>query len=284
MKLDNVGDEELLQVRQLLYEQTGLSFEGSQWTFFKRRILKKIEESKFQSVRDYISYLKFDRRALEELKDLYNLLTVNETYFFRETPQLNALTDTILPEILGKKRSLSPRSVRIWSAASSNGSEIYTIALLLKEKGLINPENSFSLQGSDINTEVITRARQGLYNDADLRNTQEPLKSRYFKKQENGYQLCDDIRRMATFNIINLFLPQQTGTMRGMDIIFCRNVLIYFDLESKKKVTKHLYDSLVPGGYLFLGMTDTLFKVSNLFLLKPLKGVMVYQKPEGGKE
>ncbi len=89
---------------------------------------------------------------------------------------------------------------------------------------------------------------------------------------------------MATFNIINLFLPQQTGTMRGMDIIFCRNVLIYFDLESKKKVTKHLYDSLVPGGYLFLGMTDTLFKVSNLFLLKPLKGVMVYQKPEGGKE
>jgi chemotaxis protein methyltransferase CheR len=286
MKLTNVSENELMLIRTYLYEQTGLAFVGSQWHFFKKRIIKRIEESKFSSIREYISFLKFDPRGKQELKDLYNLLTVNETYFFREKPQLEALINTVLPEMIDIKQNekmTNMKSIRLWSAASSNGSEPYSIAILLKEKGLLNKGITFNIYGTDINTDVINTAREGLFSEPDLRNTPPELKEKYFTKKGNFYEINEEIKRMVSFSIVNLFSKTQTATLKNMDIIFCRNVLIYFDIESKKIVAKNLYDNLVPNGYLFLGMSDTLFKVTNLFLLKPLKGVMVYRKPGGGK-
>ncbi len=283
MKLDSIQEEDLLLIKKILYEQTGLAFEGSQWHFFKKRIIKRIEESKFKSVKEYFNFLKFDPRGKQELKDLYNLLTVNETYFFREFPQIKALIEVVIPELIEKKKNSISKNIRIWSAACSNGSEPYTIAIMLKEKGYV-PSGSvkFQIYGSDINTEVLNQARQGLFSEPDLRNTPSDIKEKYFTKRGSFYEIDPDIKRMVTFSQVNLFNSSQVLTLRNMDVIFCRNVLIYFDMESKRKVAKNLYDSLVPGGYLFLGMSDTLFKVTNLFLLKPLKGVMVYQKPEGG--
>ncbi len=286
MKLSNVSENELMLIRTYLYEQTGLAFIGSQWHFFKKRIIKRIEESKFSSIREYISFLKFDPRGKQELKDLFNLLTVNETYFFREKPQLEALVNVVLPEMIEEKQKQpmsNMKSIKIWSAASSNGSEPYSIAILLKERGLLKKGVNFIITGTDINTDVINIAREGLFSEPDLRNTPPDIKSKYFTKKGNFYEINEEIKKMVNFSVVNLFSKTQTSTLKNIDIIFCRNVLIYFDLESKKIVAKNLYDSLVPNGYLFLGMSDTLFKVTNLFLLKPLKGVMVYRKPGGGK-
>ncbi len=286
MKLSNVSENELMLIRTYLYEQTGLAFIGSQWHFFKKRIIKRIEESKFSSIREYISFLKFDPRGKQELKDLFNLLTVNETYFFREKPQLEALVNVVLPEMIEEKQKQpmsNMKSIKIWSAASSNGSEPYSIAILLKERGLLKKGVNFIITGTDINTDVINIAREGLFSEPDLRNTPPDIKSKYFTKKGNFYEINEEIKKMVNFSVVNLFSKTQTSTLKNIDIIFCRNVLIYFDLESKKIVAKNLYDSLIPNGYLFLGMSDTLFKVTNLFLLKPLKGVMVYRKPGGGK-
>ncbi len=282
MKIEQIKEDELLIVKKLLYEQTGLAFEGSQWNFFKKRIIKRLEESKFNSLKEYISFLKFDRRGKEELKELYNLLTVNETYFFREMPQLKALVEVVIPELLEKKKKEIVKSIKIWSAACSNGSEPYSIAIMLKEYGLTDKGVKISIYGTDINSEVINTARSGIFSEPDLRNTPENYKKKYFTKKGSFYELNDEIKRMVTFSVVNLFSKSQTSTLKNIDVIFCRNVLIYFNLESKKIVANNLYDSLNPGGYLFLGMSDTLFKVTNLFLLKPLKGVMVYRKPEGG--
>ncbi len=282
MKIDQIKEDELLLIRKLLYEQTGLAFEGSQWNFFKKRIIKRLEESKFNSLREYISFLKFDRRGKEELKELYNLLTVNETYFFREMPQLKALVEVVIPELFERKSKEIIKSIRIWSAACSNGAEPYSIAIMLKEHGFTDKGVKINIYGTDINSEVINTARSGIFSEPDLRNTPETYKKKYFTKKGSFYELNSEIKRMVTFSVVNLFSKTQTSTLKNIDIIFCRNVLIYFDLESKKIVANNLYNSLNPGGYLFLGMSDTLFKVTNLFLLKPLKGVMVYRKPEGG--
>ncbi len=282
MRVEQIKEDELLLIKKLLYEQTGLAFEESQWNFFKKRIIKRLEESKFNSFKEYLSFLKFDRRGKDELKDLYNLLTVNETYFFREMPQLKALVDIVIPEILERKKNEILKSIRIWSAACSNGAEPYSLAIMLKEHGFTDKEVKINIYGTDINTEVINTARSGIFSEPDLRNTPEDLKKKYFVKKGSFYELSSEIKKMVTFSVVNLFSKTQTFTIKNIDIIFCRNVLIYFNLKSKKIVASNLYNSLNPGGYLFLGMSDTLFKVTNLFLLKPLKGVMVYRKPEGG--
>ncbi len=268
-------DSQLL--RDYIYQVSGITFSGSQESLFEKRILRRIDAIGVSSPKEYYQYLKFDLKKGEELDALLNELTVNETYFFRETPQIELFKDGILPEI--KERYAAKKRFTLWSAACSTGCEPYSLAMLVEESGFFDSSWKIQVIGTDINTEVLSLARRGVYSESMFRSTPAAMKEKYFTKAHGGYSIDEKIRRMVRFSHVNLYSEQQTKAIGGAAVIFCRNVLIYFDLESKKKVAENLYKVLDPGGYLFVGQSETLFKVTTLFQIKPMGGVLLYSKP-----
>jgi chemotaxis protein methyltransferase CheR len=212
-----------------------------------------------------------------------DILTTNETYFFREGFQLKAFTDEILPELKVLKER--ERTLRIWSAGCSTGEEPYTIAMLLLELNCF-PGWRIEIVGSDISQRVVQVARKGIYTKSSFRSTDERYLKRFFTETPEGYRICDQVRELVTISHMNLFDANRLALLGKMDIIFCRNVIIYFDLASKKRVIESFHHMLREGGYLLLGHSESLMNISTAFALRHLKNDMVYQKaaarPSGG--
>ena len=239
---------------------------------------RRLEQRQLKTFEEYYHFLRYDRKREEELAVLIDNLTTNETYFFRESPQLRAFSEEILPEL---RRSLADRkTLRIWSAGCSTGEEPYTIAILLLESGDWWRDWQVEILGSDINQRVLHTARKGVYKKGAHRVTSPEMLAKYFVEEEKGnYRIIDRVRELVSFSSLNLLDPYKTGLISNMDIIFCRNVIIYFDKEAKKKVIASFYDKLREGGYLLLGHSESLINISNAFALRTLKNDMVYQKP-----
>ena len=266
-------------VTDLIYEKAGITFTGSQAPLFEKRALKRMDALELTSMREYYHYLKYDAKRESELTELLNELTVNETYFFREKPQLEVFAKEILP-YLKEKNKLTKR-IKIWSAGSSTGCEVYSLAIIVKESGLFDTSWRIMFHGSDINTEVLNYARDGVYTESAFRIIDPAIQKKYFTETgEKTFTISSEIKKMVNFSHINLFNERQMKTMVGFDVIFCRNVLIYFDIESRKTVANSFNNSLHPGSYFFLGQSESLFKVTTLFQLKPMQGVLLYYKPE----
>jgi chemotaxis protein methyltransferase CheR len=211
--------------------------------------------------------------------DIMSIITTNETYFFRESFQLKAFTDEIIPEIVEAKKKKCDRSLRIWSAGCSTGEEPYSIAMLLIESGLVKGWR-VEIIGTDISHRVLQQARKGVYGKSSFRATDAAYVESYFEEQDGGYRISDTVREFVTISQLNLFDHNRLALLGRMDVIFCRNVIIYFDQTAKQKVVEAFCQSLYPGGFLLLGHSESLMNISTLFSLRHLKNDMVYQKPQ----
>jgi chemotaxis protein methyltransferase CheR len=270
-----LSEEEFRLIRDLIYNHCGLYFDSESKYLLDRRLLPRLAQHNLAGFREYYQFLKYDRNKDNELADILDILTTNETYFFRESFQLDAFTDEILPELkILKQRD---RTLRIWSAGCSTGEEPYTIAMLMLELDCFRGWR-IEIVGSDISQRVVQIARKGVYGKSSFRATDERYLKRFFEETAGGYRICDEVRELVTVSQMNLFDADRLALLGKMDVIFCRNVIIYFDQLSKKRVIESFYNTLRSGGFLLLGHSESLMNVSTAFALRHLKNDMVYQK------
>jgi chemotaxis protein methyltransferase CheR len=271
-------DDVFRLLRDFIHGYCGIFFDDGSKFLLERRLSRRLEQHRLKTFEEYYHYLRYDRKREEELTILVDNLTTNETYFFRESPQLRAFSEEILPEL---RETLADRKVlRIWSAGCSTGEEPYTIAMLLLESGDWWRDWQVEILGSDINQRVLHTARKGVYKKNAHRVTSPEMLAKYFIEEDKGdFRIVDKVKELVSFSSLNLFDPFKTGLISNMDIIFCRNVIIYFDKEAKKQVIESFYNKLREGGYLLLGHSESLINISNAFVLRTLRNDMVYQKP-----
>ncbi len=271
-------DDTFRLLRDFIHDYCGIFFDDGSKFLLERRLSRRLVQHRLKNFEEYYHFLRYDRKREEELTVLIDNLTTNETYFFRESPQLKAFSEEILPEL---RETLAERkTLRIWSAGCSTGEEPYTIAMLLLESGDWWRDWQVDILGSDINQRVLHTARKGVYKKNAHRATSEEMLKKYFIEEEKGdYRIIDKVKEHVSFSSLNLLDPHKTSLINNMDVIFCRNVIIYFDKEAKKKVVETFHQKLREGGYLLLGHSESLINISNAFALRTLKNDMVYQKP-----
>jgi len=263
-------------VRDIIKDYCGLYFDDASRYLLEKRLSRRIRNHHLNDFRDYYRFIRYDTRAEEELSAIMDILTVNETYFFREQNQLKAFSEEILEELQVANRGR--RTLRIWSAGCSTGEEPYTIAMLLQEKNVFSGWD-IEIHGSDINQRVLQTARRGVYRKNSFRTTEPYFLKKYFVEEDSSYRISDAVKKFVNFNYLNLLDPCKAKFLGKMDVVFCRNVLIYFDNASRRRVIENFYDRLVDGGYLLLGHAESLMNISTAFTLKHFKHDMVYQKP-----
>ena len=271
----DLPDDVFRQLRDQIYKRTGMYFNDASKYLLQKRLSPRARELNFESFQKYFYFLQYDPRADAEFDHIYDLVTTNETYFFREPAQLTAFIDEIIPDILAKK---SMKKVRIWSAGCSSGEEPYSIAMLLSESGYYQ-NATFEIFASDINQQVLAKARKGQYRESAFRATTPELRERYFNREADAsWRIKDEVRNRVQFGRLNLYDEARVSLLGNLDIVFCRNVIIYFDDASKKVVVNNFYNRLVESGYLLLGHSESLISLSTQFKLRHLKNDMVYQK------
>ncbi len=260
------------QFCELIYEKTGIFIPESKKYLVENRLVKVIQERNLKGYDEYLYLLRYNTNGTEYGR-LYDAITTNETYFFREPQQFDALIDRIVPRVVEQKKSLN--DIRIWSAACSSGEEPYTAAMLMREK---RPTVRAEILASDISNGVLASARKGVFSSYSVRNVHQYYLTKYFRKQGEDFALDRQVMDSVRFMNLNLMDEGKLPELRGLDVIFCRNVLIYFDEKAKKKAVSLLYDSLRPGGFLFIGSSESLHNVTRAFRPVTLDKVVVYEK------
>lgn len=272
-----ITESEFLRFRDFFYRKSGIHFEESKRYFVDKRILQRIKDTGHDGFRDYFTFIRF-QASCEELQQLTNLLTVNETYFFREEYQFKCMVESVLPEIVKNKRGSD--SIRIWSVPSSTGEEPFSIALYLLEYWKDLEHVDVEIAASDIDTQVLEKARRGLFSERSVQNLPPEMLRTYFKPAAGKtYQLVDDVREAVSFSTVNLTDPTKTKGFKGYDLIFCRNLLIYFDNASRRQAAEAMFDALNPGGFVFLGHSESMSRISSLFSVRKFPSAIAYQKP-----
>jgi len=273
-----ISEEDFRKFREFFYRKTGIQFDDNKRYFVDKRLVDRIEATSSDTFRSYFTMLRFQVTG-EELQALTNAMTVNETYFFREDYQFKCLVDSMLPEIT--KRKKSGDTLRVWSIPSSSGEEPYSIALSLMEYWPGIADWDVELISSDIDTDVLHRARAGLYSQRSVQHVPKDLLQRHFKKTADGnWQISDDLRSTVEFTRVNLTDANDIRPYRGFDVIFCRNLLIYFDDLSRQKAAEVFFDALNPGGFVCLGHSESMSRITSLFKVRKFPQAIVYQKPE----
>ena len=271
-----LSDHTYRQLADLIYAASGLRFEMSSKFMISRRLAARLDYLELDSFEKYLSYLMYHPNRETELDSLFDLVTTHETYFFREDRQLKAFSDEILPQLLESRKQF--QTLRVWSAGCSSGEEPYTVAILCRQIRALRDWN-VDIFASDISQTMVHTARRGIYSESSFRNTKEEIRKQYFEEAENGrFRIKDEIRQMVTFMKLNLVDEKKVGIFGEMDVIFCRNVIIYFDTEAKKKVVESFYHKLRKEGFLLLGHSESLLNLSTRFKLKHFKNDLVYQK------
>ena len=273
-----ITDDDFLKFREFFYRKTGIHFEASKRYFVDKRLIERIEVTGYNNFRNYFTFMRFQPSG-EEIQALTNAMTVNETYFFREEYQFKCLVESMLGEVLKYKKRGD--TIRIWSIPSSSGEEPYSIALYLSEYWPEIANWDVELISSDIDTQILNKAREGKYSQRSVQNLPPALLKKYFKKTANGdFQICEELRGAVEFTRVNLSDPVDTRGYRKFDVIFCRNLLIYFDDLSRKQAAEVIYEALNPGGFICLGHSESMSRITSLFKVRKFRDAIVYQKPE----
>ena len=275
----SMSDDEFKLLRDCIYGHCGIFFDYDSKYILEKRLSHRLTDLNIPTFYDYYHYLKYNRNKEQELMDIMDVLTTNETYFFRELFQLKAFTDEIIPELIKSKTAKRNRSLRIWSAGCSTGEEPYTIAMLLSTIPELNGWN-IEIIGTDISQKVLQHARRGVYGKSSFRATEERDLQRFFHKNEDGYKVNDAIKELVTISHLNLFDTSRLTMLGKVDLIFCRNVIIYFDSAAKKRVIESFHAALYDGGFLLLGHSESLMNITTLFTLRHFKNDMIYQRPD----
>jgi chemotaxis protein methyltransferase CheR len=226
--------------------------------------------------------LRFDDGGGIELQQLINTMTVNETYFYREEYQFRCLIRSILPEVIANRDGSSEQTLRIWSLPCSTGEEPYSIALQLIENWREVDKHQVEIVASDIDTRVLAQARAGIYDERALQHLPAMVRQRYFREVGvESWQIINDLRDSVDFTSVNLSDRQDMRRHQGrFDVIFCRNLLIYFDDASRRVAAEALFDALIPGGFLCLGHSESMSRISALLTVRKFPDAIVYQKPK----
>jgi len=266
-------------IRKYIYDSTGIYFQDNKKYLLESRLQRRINFLGLKNYEEYFSHLKNGAGSTEEKRYFYEAITINETFFFRNQPQLDALASQIFPQIIANKSSINKNKIRVWSAASSSGEEAYSVAMVFQD--LVKPKfPSIDLEivGTDISASIVEIANQGIYKEYSIRNSPPYYLKKYFKVNNGTYEVVPEIKKMATFKVMNLYDDFMMKTMLNFDVVICANVLIYFDTASKIKVVSHLYNALNRGGYLFIGYSETLQGISRAFNLVSFPKTVGYKK------
>ncbi|KUJ95717.1 MAG: Chemotaxis protein methyltransferase [Desulfonauticus sp. 38_4375] len=275
-----ITDEEFSQLRDFIYAQTGIYIGDNRKYLLENRLANRLRDLNLKTFGEYYYFLRYDPSRKDELNRLFDVITTNETSFFRNPPQLKVFQDIILKEIIAAKISKGDKSLHFWSAGCSTGEEPYTLSIILHEV-LKQEIDSWKIKitANDLSASVLKSAKRGIYTPYALRTTPPNIINRYFKEIGNEkYQILPQVAKYVEFVQLNLSDKFQVKRIPKSDVVFCRNVIIYFSEEVKKNVISYFYDNLQPGGYLFLGHSESLHNLSRSF--KPIHhpGSIVYKK------
>lgn len=247
-------DEEFRLFRNLIYGEAGIFLKENRKDFLENRLVKRMEETEITSPFRYYKYVCENKGT--ELLILLDILTVNETSFYRNKPQMDLFRNVVLTELIKRKGQDFQKSLRIWSAGCSTGEEPYTIAMLVRDAIAFEKSWDIRIYASDLSLTALQAAKKGEYEADKVNATLDDIFIyRYFEKNNSHYRVRNDIRDMVIFDYHNL---KNDNGLKGLDVIFCRNVMIYFDGEEQKRLVNKFYDSLNPGGYLFIGHAESL--------------------------
>jgi chemotaxis protein methyltransferase CheR len=273
-----MGQEEFVMIRDFIHEKSGIFFSENKMYLVKSRLIKRMAELGIKAYRDYFYHVKYDA-SMKEFRQLMNLITTNETSFYRNEPQLLSFSDEVLSLILEQKQNnQGSKSFKIWSAGCSTGEEPYTLAMIILEKFTSLADWNVEIIANDISEQVLHKARQGEYNGITLRNVTPGRLNQFFTKVGEVYRVNPEVKALVKFSHMNLNDPRMVSIHANFDVIFCRNVMIYFSDEVKKQLVRGFFNALKPGGYFFIGHSETLHGISKAFKLVYFKNALVYQK------
>ncbi len=271
-------DNQFKEIRDYIYERSGLFFADHKKYLLENRVAKRISTLNLKDYEEYMYLLKYDTNKLEELSSLFDAITTNETYFFRNEPQLKAFRETIIPYLFEKMGGKFIERAKIWSAGCSSGEEPYTLSIIFQEEAFKGRKIPYEILASDISREILDKAKKGVYGSYATRNITNAQLITYFTEEGNDHKVIDIVSRPVSHKIINLSEIHSFPIATKFDVIFCRNVLIYFEAEGKKKVIKKFYDLLNPGGYLLIGHSESLHGISDSFKLVHFERALAYRK------
>ena len=270
--------EEFQKLRDFFYRKTGIFFEDNKRYFVDKRVRERLDATGMD-FRQYFTHVRFQASG-EEFQQLVNLMTVNETYFFREEYQMQCLVNSMIPELIRQKRRFGD-TIRIWSIPTSTGEEPYSLAIYLLEHWKDVNNYDIEIVGSDIDTKVLEAAQKGVFSPRSVQHVSPALMRKYFAPLKNGnVQICEELRGSIDFRQANLNDPVQMRNYFDFDVIFCRNLLIYFDDTSRRQAAETFFDALNPGGFLCLGHSESMSRMSNLFDIRKFPEAIVYQRPQ----
>lgn len=261
------------------HRKTGIHLTSSKRYFVTKRLANRIAASGQDGFRNYFAKLRLDATQ-REFQALVNEMTVNETYFFREEHQFRCLVTSILPEFSARRPG---RPLRIWSTPCSTGEEPYSIAIYLLEHWPGLADHDVTLIASDIDTNVLSAARRGLYSERAFQDLPEAIRARYFDPPRNGIsRISERLLESVEFLKVNLIAPPLRLQQQDIDVVFCRNLLIYFDHTAQQQAVASIASALRPGGYVLLGHSESMSRISGLFKVCRFADGIVYQKPLEG--
>ena len=272
-----ISDGDLEKFCDFIYRKTGIRFGSKKRYFLERRLIERIEAMNCDSINEYFSLLHFQESG-QEVQQIVNLLTINETYFFRELYQIDCLVNSILADVGRRKRRQGDR-LKIWSVPCSTGEEPYSLAMSLLERWPLVDDFEIEIHASDIDSSVLERAKTGIYDERSLHLLPAMYRQKYFNPRADGtWQINADLRNSIDFSLVNISNLNETWQYRNFDVIFCRNLLIYFDDVSRRQAAEMFYEALSPGGFICLGHSESMSRMSSMFMPRKFADALVYQK------
>ena len=263
-------------LRDLIHERTGLFYDNGRYDTLSDRLAPLVIQRGFRSFLDFYYLLKYDERsAADQWRQVLNALSVQETYFWREVDQIQALSQIILPELV---RAQPDRPVRIWSVPCATGEEPLTIAMALQEDGWFE-RAAIEIHASDASSVAIDKARTALYRERSFRVLPPALREKYFEPSGAGWTPIGSLRaRIASWSVVNLMAPDQIAPYARSAIVFCRNAFIYFSPHSVRTVVETLADFMPTPAYLLIGASESLLKITDRFMLEDVGRAFMYVK------
>jgi len=274
-----ISDAEFLQLRDFIYGQCGIYVADNRKYLLENRLANRLKLLNLKNFGEYYHYLQYDSNKKAELSKLFEVITTNETSFYRNPPQLKVFQENILTEVIGEQRKKGDKRLRVWSAGCSTGEEPYTLAIIVAEVLRGELANwDVRITASDLSERVLEAARKGVYNEYTLRTTPKELLPRYFDKDGENMRIKPELKRLVSYGQLNLSDRVALKRVERSQIVFCRNVIIYFDDEMKRKVIGAFYDNLQPGGYLLIGHSESLHNITRSFKPIHYPGAIMYKK------
>jgi len=279
VSLEQLSLEQYGRLCRLIYDRLGLSFDDKKIHLLSKRVSTRMQCLGLDDPSDYLMRLAYHDSSGVEMQALASLITTNETYMFREYEQLEAFANACLPEVIARKEAQGHRNLRIWSAGCSSGEEGYTIAIIVQEVFPAIDDWDMQIVATDIDEQRLVMAVAGVYGERSMKHVPPEYLARHFAREGDIWRIAPRTRSLVTLQSLNLNDRPQMRKMRAFDFIFCRNVLIYFDDASRKAAVDHFYNALTPGGFLFLGHSESVGRISSAFRLRRMGEQLVYMRP-----